>query len=400
MIKLLGSLMPRRGRTVFALIFWSLSYLPASFLFQKTHPEYLLLVAAVQGIWLGIWCQDLHQFASSHVVPRFSTRMIGTYLMVLAATALAFALIALANHDLMAIIGLLLATIVATSALVLLVQKRWITYALPFGIWMLLTAIPDVTREDLTELLNSNYLNPMAGLTLVLGIAHMYFLLAKPTSIDRPNLRQELGNANVPKYRDAAGPYGVNWATHFKSALAGIALTLAFLHFYDRASTFAHLGWMIVIISNPTQHLGRAMCNAPRTWLAGVVSSRAELSMEILVRLLSTAGIYTVAALVTSLIANLLSIELPNNFVLIILLAFAGSALGLGLISSYSSNLEGKELTFSRGLLLGAIYFHIYVFNDIGFEITWLPFGILFCVALYFLYRGYQRVTNMEFTTF
>ena len=73
--------------------------------------------------------------------------------------------IALVNYDLFTIIGLFMATVVATSALVLLVQKMRAILAVLYGIGgFFYILIPDATRERVIGLLNSSYLTPVSAM--------------------------------------------------------------------------------------------------------------------------------------------------------------------------------------------------------------------------------------------
>ena len=65
----------------------------------------------------------------------------------------------------------------------------------------------------------------------------------------------------------------------------------------------------MAIVFYPAGSIGRVMGSAPRAWLTGVVSSRAELSSALIIRLLGTSGLFSVAALATLPIASMLNLE-------------------------------------------------------------------------------------------
>lgn len=394
------SLIPRRASGVFSLIVCSIAYVFACFFFKQTHPHFLIVLAAFQGIWLGVWAQDLHQFAGSHVVPRFATRMLGAYFVVLVASVFTFVLIALVHHDLFAIIGLLMAVVVTLSAWVLLIQSRWIAVLIPYGFFFLWIKLPDANKGGVVDLLYSSYQYPVSIVAILLGAAFLYAHLSKPVIVGRRSLRQQFERGLEFNPSKAGGTYGVNWLSTVKGALVGIVLTLVVLQFYEEGANIVPLGWMIAIVIFPAQNFGHVIGLAPRAWLAGVFSSRTALSSAVLARLLGAAAIFTVAGLLMSPITYLLGLELPQNFLSLVLASFAGGSLGLGLISSYSSNLEGTEMTFLRSIVLFAIYFSIQMSSQIAFEFLGGLILLFACAALVFLYKGHQRVARMEFTNF
>ena len=156
----------------------------------------------------------------------------------------------------------------------------------------------------------------------------------------------------------------------------------------------------MLIIWTPALNVGQSMRVAPRAWLSGAVHNRAQLSLALLLRLVGIAGIHTLAGLALSLIANLLSIDSPENFGSIFIAAFALSALNLGLISSYSSNLEEREFSFQRWVLLAGFYITVIILAKYPVEVVWGFTALTACASLYFLYRGHQRITKLEFTSF
>ena len=156
-------------------------------------------------------------------------------------------------------------------------------------------------------------------------------------------------------------------------------------------------GW---IVCCPTHNVGHSIGVAPRAWLSGTIRSRAELSSALLIRLLSIGGIYTLAGLTLSPIANLLSVGLPEYSGSVYIAAFASGALGLGLISSYSSNLEKRASSINRMLLLLGICIPLLILPVTPDVFVWGFSGLVACAALYFLHKGHRRISEMEFITF
>ncbi|ASJ76707.1 hypothetical protein IMCC3135_33315 [Granulosicoccus antarcticus IMCC3135] len=393
-------MMPRSTSGIIIFLICSVCGIFACRFFKLTHPEYLFALAFIQGTWLGVWCQDLHQFAGSHGVPRFASRITKFYLMVLLATGLFIAAIALVNHDLFSIVGLLMAIVVIASVLTLLTRNLLLVLVVVFAVILGMNKIPDVGREGIANLLNSIYLYPVSVLALLPGLAILHSLLIKPVNIERRSLRQDYGNNIENKRWHSGGLYGVSWFSHLRAASGGILFFLVFFHFYEPPLQMFSIVWSIWILSFPVQNIGRSMSVAPRAWLSGAIHSRAELSSALLIRFLSIAGIYTLAGLALSPLASLLSIDLPENTGSVVVAAFVGSALSLGLISSYSSNLEEKTNSFHRNLLLLGFYIALFILARIPVEFVWGVTGLVACAALYFLYRGHQRITKMEFITF
>ncbi len=400
MRRLFLSLVPRSVSEIILFLFFCIYGFFACYFFRLTYPDYLFTLAIIQGTWLGLWCQNLHQFAGSHVIPHFASRVTRFYFIVLIATGLLIANFALKNHDLFRIVGLLMAIVVIVSFLTLLTRNMLVGMALSSGIIFGMLGNPDIDREGIANLLSSSYLYPVSVLALLLGLANMYSLLIKPVNIEQRSLRQDFGNMTKTKRWHSGVIYGVSWLSHLKRASGGILFTLAFFHFYERASHMFFVLWSIWILSIPAQNLGRSMGIAPRAWLSGAIHSRAELSSALLIRLLGIAGIYSLAGLALSPITSLLSIDLPENSESVVIAAFVGSALNLGLICSYSSNLEEKIVSFLWNVPLIGIYIALIILASTSVEFVWGFTGLVACAALYFLYRGHQRITKMEFITF
>lgn len=400
MKRLFLSLVPRSGWGVFLFLIISICSIVACRFFKLTHPDYLFALAAVLGTWLGVWCQDLHQFAGSHCVPRFASRVMRMYLMVLLATGLFIAGIALVNHDLFSIVALLMAIVVITSVLILQTQNLVLATVLPVGIIVGLNTIPDVVREEIANLLSSIYLYPASILALLLGFAILHSFLIKPVNIEQRSLRQDYGDKIETGQWHSGGIYGVTWSSHLKLASGAMLFTLAIVHFFELPSDTIYIIWTVLIVPAPGNNLGRSMSIAPKAWLSGAIHSRVELSSALLTRLLGIAGIYTLAGLALLPIANLLSIDLPEKTGSVFVAAFAGSALCLGLTSCYASNLEKRIMSFRRQMLPVGIYLPLWILAGNSVEFIWGLTGLVACAALYFLYRGHQRITEMQFITF
>ena len=400
MSRLFQSLLPRSVRGSIQFLFFCICGFFVCRFFKLAHPDYLFALAVIQGTWLGVWCQNLHQFAGTHVVPRFASRVTRFYLMVLLATGLFLTGFALDNHDLFSIIGLLVAIVVIVSFLVLLIRNWSVGLVLLIGIVFGMTGNPDVDREGIANLLSSSYLYPVSVLALLLSLAILYSLLNKPVNIEKRSLCQGFGNKIDTKRWHSVGTYGVSWSSHLKNAGVTMLLTLTFLHFYELTSDNSFIVWTMLIIFTPALSVGQSMRVAPRIWLSGAVHNRAQLSLALLVRLVGIAGIYTLAGLAVSLIANLLSINSPENYGSVFIAAFALSALNLGLISSYSSNPEEREFSVQRWMLLAGFYITVIILAKYPIEVVWGFTALIACSALYFLYRGHQRITKLDFISF
>lgn len=398
MTPILRALLPRQVGSFLLLLAGGLAYLLGCVLFEPEDPGFLLLLAILLGAWLGACCQDLHQFAGSHRIPWFASRVLTAYVAVLAVIGLFTILLAIANRQLLTILPYLLATTVITSSLTVYQPHRF--FHILLACWVLSLLAPDVPGDRIAILLSAPATSLSAGTILLLSLHWLFVLLSKPINQLRPSLRSSFNNNARKVNRSAVGAYGIEWRTPGIFALGLIAASVAMLYFNERAASSVHLMWIWLIIPAPVFSLHSAIYSAPRRWLVGAFESRDSLSLTLLLAVLAPSTIYTLAALPTMLIAHALHAPLPTKFLLTILAAFAVSALILGLISSFSENLANQRQSLRRALGVGLSMAAIMGVAALEEQPILIAIAVITAAAVCFLYKGYRRISNLEFNTY